>query len=152
MTENQDRQESQAAKQWILDSIPKVTIAANDENNAEIFWGEFDERFPEIATQVRNGITTVSVKTWEAIQQLAGFSDGPSYARDALLVITEDEIEANAELRNEIAAAVEAADLCSPEQVFDVLFIIAKNGGDWRTELRAAKDRDGSERKAIGIE
>ena len=70
-------------------SATQVTVRADDENNANEFWGEFDEQFPEIAKQVRKGITTVSVKTWEAIQQLAGFSDGPSHARDALLVIEE---------------------------------------------------------------
>jgi hypothetical protein len=63
----------------------KITIKADDENNAETFWNAFDESYPEIANQVRNGEATVDAETWEKIKNLEGFSDGPSYAQDALL-------------------------------------------------------------------
>jgi hypothetical protein len=67
-----------------------VAITANDENNAEVFWGEFNERFPEVAAQVRSGTAVVDKPTWDAIRQLNGFSDGPSHARDALLDVDEE--------------------------------------------------------------
>jgi methylphosphotriester-DNA--protein-cysteine methyltransferase len=65
----------------------QVTIKADFENNAETFWAAFDEAYPEIANQVREGGATVDSATWRAIQSLEGFSDGPSYARDALMVV-----------------------------------------------------------------
>lgn len=42
------------------------------------------------------------------------------------------------ELRAEIVAAIEAADLESPEQVSDWVLDAAENGGDWKAELDKA--------------
>jgi hypothetical protein len=56
------------------------------------------------------------------------------------------------DLINEISAAVEAADVCCPEQVSDACLAIAKDGGDWKAELARAKANDADERKALGIE
>ena len=55
-------------------------------------------------------------------------------------------------LREEISAAVEAADVCCPEQVCDACIAVAKDGGDWRAELTRAKTNDPSERRALGID
>jgi hypothetical protein len=63
----------------------QITIKADDENNAEAFWAEFSEAYPEIADQVRTGEATIDATTWEAIQGLEGFSGGPSYAPTALV-------------------------------------------------------------------
>jgi hypothetical protein len=55
------------------------------------------------------------------------------------------------ETRDEIVAAVEAADVCCPEQVCDMVLSVAKVGGDWKAELAKAKANDADERKALGI-
>jgi hypothetical protein len=47
--------------------------------------------------------------------------------------------------RDEIQAALEAADLCSPEQVGDALLAVANAGGDWRAELAKAIANDSVE-------
>jgi len=44
--------------------------------------------------------------------------------------------------RTEIANAVEAAGVSSPEMVFDWLIDTASKGGDWRAELDKAVERD----------
>ena len=56
------------------------------------------------------------------------------------------------ELISEIAEAVEAADVCAPEQVADMCMIAAKEGRDWRAELARAKANDADERKTMGID
>lgn len=64
-----------------------ITIKADMENNADTFWAAFDEAYPEVADAIRkNDFATVDQATWDAIQNLEGFSDGPAYARNALLV------------------------------------------------------------------
>lgn len=52
----------------------------------------------------------------------------------------------------EVSAAVEASDVCCPEQVTDALMAIAERGGDWRAELARAVERDPAERRALGID
>ena len=47
--------------------------------------------------------------------------------------------------REEIIDAVIAADLCSPEQVCDVVLAVANSGGDWRVELAKAVANDAAE-------
>jgi hypothetical protein len=56
------------------------------------------------------------------------------------------------DLIDEISTAVEAADVCCPEQVSDACLAIAKNDGDWKAELARAKANDADERKALGVE
>jgi hypothetical protein len=63
----------------------QITIKADDENNAEAFWAEFSEAYPEIAEQLRSGETRVDTETWAKIQAVEGFSGGPSYAPTALV-------------------------------------------------------------------
>jgi hypothetical protein len=65
----------------------EITIRADDENNAEAFWAKFTESYPGVAEQVRESEAVVDLPTWKAIQQLEGFSDGPEYAKDALVVV-----------------------------------------------------------------
>ena len=62
-----------------------LTIAIDNENNADIFWANLDEQMPEIANQLRNGETQVDSETWARIQAIEGFADGPSYAPNALV-------------------------------------------------------------------
>lgn len=54
-------------------------------------------------------------------------------------------------LREEIADAVEASDVCCPEQVTDAVLAVAVAGGDWQAELAGAVERDSSERRSLGI-
>ena len=68
-----------------MKKVEKVTIKADFENNAETFWAAFAKAFPAVANQVRGGKATIDGATWEAIQALEGFSDGPSYAPNALV-------------------------------------------------------------------
>ena len=58
----------------------------------------------------------------------------------------------NDDLRNEIIEAVEAADVCCPEQVCDIVLAAAERGEDWQAALAKAKDVDASERKSLGID
>ena len=58
----------------------------------------------------------------------------------------------NDDLRNEIIEAVEAADVCCPEQVCDMVLAVAERGEDWQAELARAKAADGGERNALGID
>jgi hypothetical protein len=46
------------------------------------------------------------------------------------------------ELRSEIVATVEAADVCCEEQVCDMVLAAAERGDDWQATLAAAKDND----------
>ena len=64
-----------------------VTVEADMENNAEAFWAALGEQFPSVASELRsNGTARVSEQDWLAIQNLEGFSNGPDYARDALII------------------------------------------------------------------
>ena len=71
-------------------AMSKITIKADNENNAELFWANLDEQFPGVAANLRRGETQVDSETWAEIQKLKGFSDGPSYASDALFEVTAD--------------------------------------------------------------
>lgn len=72
----------------LYEMAEQIIIQADQENNAEEFWAELDTAFPKVAQQLReSGQVTVDQATWDAIQNLSGFSDGPSYARNALLVV-----------------------------------------------------------------
>lgn len=63
----------------------QITIKADDENNAELFWANLDEQMPEIADQLRNGEVKVDAETWAKIQAIEGFAGGPNYAPNALV-------------------------------------------------------------------
>jgi hypothetical protein len=63
----------------------QITIKADDENNAELFWVNLDEQMPEIADQLRSGETQVDAETWAKIQAVEGFSGGPSCAPTSLV-------------------------------------------------------------------
>ena len=70
---------------WTITEM-EIRIQADMEYNAESFWEIFHERFINICEQIRNnGSSTVTSEEWEAIKQLKGFGDGPSYARFALI-------------------------------------------------------------------
>ena len=63
-----------------------VLVRADEDNNAEEFWGELDAAFHDVAEQLReSGVARVTAADWEAIRKLPGFSDGPDYAPDALI-------------------------------------------------------------------
>lgn len=62
-----------------------VTIAADHENNAELFWQNLSEQFPEVAEQLQDGAVQVDSETWAQMQQIAGFADGPSHAPNAVV-------------------------------------------------------------------
>ena len=61
-------------------------------------------------------------------------------------------LEISESVRNEIIAAVEAADLCCPSQVIDVLIDRAERGEDWRAELARVVANDPAERRRLGID
>ena len=62
-----------------------IKIHIDEENNAEQFWGNLDESHPEIADNLRrDGNAIIAAETWEAIQNLDGFADGPDHAQTAL--------------------------------------------------------------------
>lgn len=63
-----------------------VAIQVDQENNAEQFWEELREYHENLADALgRDDCAIVKKEIWEAIKALPGFSDGPDYARDALL-------------------------------------------------------------------
>jgi hypothetical protein len=67
-------------------NFTEIKIRIEEENNAEEFWGNLDESHPEIADKLRrDGETVVGADTWEAIQNLEGFADGPDHAQTALV-------------------------------------------------------------------
>ncbi len=63
------------------------TITADVENFAELFWSNLDEQMPELADKLRRGSVAVDSKTWEAVQAMEGFADGPAYAPTALICL-----------------------------------------------------------------
>ncbi len=65
-----------------------ITITADDENNGDVFFCELRKKFPTIAaTLCTSGTCEVTREEWAAIQNLEGFSDGPDYAKSALVVV-----------------------------------------------------------------
>lgn len=69
---------------------PQVTIAADMEFNADEFWTEFNERFPNVAAALAlHDEATVDIDVWRRIQDLDGFDAGPAHARCALFAIHE---------------------------------------------------------------
>lgn len=82
----------------------------------------------------------------------ADFRDtqGNSYYRMQVFVSGQDK-DLPEQTRDEIVAAVEAADVCCPEQVCDTVLSVAQSGGDWKAELAKAKANDADERKALGV-
>jgi len=66
--------------------LQTIEITADSENNAEEFWFEFDYLFPVVSETIRsNGFAIVSPVEWDAIKSIKGFSEGPEYAKDALI-------------------------------------------------------------------
>ena len=65
----------------------QITIQADEENAAEVFWCNLDECYPKIADELRRGRTVVNRETWETIQKIEGFSGGPLYAPEALIEV-----------------------------------------------------------------
>ena len=63
----------------------QITIKADNENNAELFWANLGESMPEVADQLRRGEVEVDAETWAKIQAIEGFADGSSYAPTALI-------------------------------------------------------------------
>ena len=61
------------------------TITADVENFAELFWSNLDEQMPELADELRRGSVAVDAETWEAVQAIEGFADGPAHAPTALI-------------------------------------------------------------------
>jgi hypothetical protein len=55
------------------------------------------------------------------------------------------------ESRDQVIEAVEAADVCFPEQVTDAALAIWESGGDWRAELARVVANDPAERRALDI-
>jgi hypothetical protein len=64
-----------------------IQIMADPENNAEQFWQNMDEQFPEIARQLQSTIAEVDLDTWAQMQQIVGFADGPSHAPHAIIEV-----------------------------------------------------------------
>jgi len=75
-----------ASEALIADS-GKVAIMADPENNAELFWQNMGEQFPQIARQLQSTIAEVDLNTWAQIQQITGFADGPSHAPHAIIEV-----------------------------------------------------------------
>jgi hypothetical protein len=64
---------------------------------------------------------------------------------------TDDE-EVSDELRDEISAAIDAADLVAPEQVADLCYDAAASGCDWKPVLARCVANDSVERRRFGID
>ena len=62
-----------------------VTIEVDYENNAKVFLPVFKKQFPEIDSQLDRGKAQVDRATWNEIQKIKGFRDGPAYAPTALI-------------------------------------------------------------------
>jgi hypothetical protein len=102
-------------------------------------------------SQSHSDIVTVSVSGYDAADVYAVVSDRDGdysdendgsvdcYGADWRINVTIDVT------REEILDAVTAADLCSPEQVCDVVLAVANAGGDWRAELAKAVANDAAE-------
>lgn len=72
-----------------MNANQSVTITADHENNAEIFWNNFQDAFQDLAHLLGAGNTvTISREKWVKIQAIPGFSDGPEFARGALIEVS----------------------------------------------------------------
>lgn len=75
--------------------VPAICVAVDDENNAEEFWDNFRESMPVWAKVLSNTeageSVQVPVSVWEEIQKIEGFSDGPDYARTAIMIAETEE-------------------------------------------------------------
>jgi sulfur relay (sulfurtransferase) DsrC/TusE family protein len=67
-----------------------VTVRADYENNAELFWDTVREKHPAIAKKLKADTDVVlTEEEWEIVQAVEGFEDGPSYAPTALIEVQE---------------------------------------------------------------
>jgi len=57
----------------------------------------------------------------------------------------------DADLRDEVAAAVMAADVCCEVDVCDAVLVVAMRGGEWVAELAKFQANDQAERNALGM-
>lgn len=68
-----------------LDNEGYVVIASDDENNADEWWGEVRENYPDLAKALaRDERVIVSGDVYESLANLPGFADGPEHAKTAL--------------------------------------------------------------------
>jgi hypothetical protein len=123
-----------------------VKIYADHENNGETFWPVFDNQFVDAAKAIRSdGFAIVTMKQWEEIQGIDGFSDGAEFAKDALLAeFRPDGYAVSWEFMGgasynamEAANAVSGVMECrkSTELTQEVLEAAAERlGGDWDAE------------------
>lgn len=83
---------SHGCDEWINIASEKLNVRVDHECNAEEFWAALRERHPELAKDLeRQNTVTVPRSTWEEIQTLPGFADGPAYARTALIEVSDVE-------------------------------------------------------------
>ena len=67
-----------------------VRITDDCEFNAEKFWDNFRSQFPVEASWIMFGASCeMDIATWEEVQKIDGFGDGPSHAPHALIVVSE---------------------------------------------------------------
>jgi hypothetical protein len=70
--------------------VSGVTVRADYENNAELFWDTIREKHPAIAEKLQaDADVFLTDEEWETVQAVEGFEDGPNYARTALLQVEE---------------------------------------------------------------
>jgi hypothetical protein len=63
-----------------------IAVRVDAENNAEQWWDAVREAYPDFATSLsRNGAAVIRQELWHQLAALPGFSDGPAYAKDALI-------------------------------------------------------------------
>jgi len=74
----------------LLNPIGMVTVEADHEYNAEVFWDILKQEFPIVDEQFRKGRgrAVISRDEWDSIQRIDGFSGGPEYAPTALTRIS----------------------------------------------------------------
>jgi hypothetical protein len=64
-----------------------ITVKVDYENPAERWWAALQEREPGIAARLSDGEEQVTAEELDRLQALPGWSDGPAYARTALIVL-----------------------------------------------------------------
>jgi len=63
-----------------------TAIKVDDENNSALFWDSLRETYPVIANCLeQDQAAVVTEEVYELLAELPGFSDGPKYARHALI-------------------------------------------------------------------